>query len=275
VLRSYASIAYNQPRCQLSAVLAEQALIEAAVPFHLIFDKHLEDLAAYRVVVLPDSECLSDSQIMAIRRFVEGGGGLVIVGASGLYDQWRRARVTPGLAGLVDGQPTAHAYEETVQRHSEEGKELRKEVGRGKVFYLPSFRFNGPLPEFGAYFKVDNRFWRSPANARQFVDGISWARNGEPTAHVEGPNYLIANAVEQPSKRFTAVHLVNYNFHEGPVQNVLVSCRNSKSPRAASVRLYSPDFAGNRELEVTTRGSATAFSVPQVKNYVIAAVEWT
>jgi hypothetical protein len=43
---------------------------------------------------------------------------------------------------------------------------------------------------------------------------ISWARSREPSVDVEGPNYLIINAVEQPSKHFTAVHLVNYNFHE-------------------------------------------------------------
>src|ERR1017187_3638253 len=107
VLRSYASITYNQARCQLSAILAEQALIEAAVPFHIVFDKHLENLAPYRVLVLPDSECLSDTQIEAIRGHVDRGGGLVAVGTSGLYDQWRRLRVTPGLTGLVDAQPAA------------------------------------------------------------------------------------------------------------------------------------------------------------------------
>ena len=82
VLRSYASIAYNQPRCQLSAVLAEQALIEAAVPFHLIFDKHLENLAPYRVLVLPDTECLvgradrTDPDVRGERRRVDGGRGV-------------------------------------------------------------------------------------------------------------------------------------------------------------------------------------------------------
>ncbi len=37
VLRSYASITNNQPHCQLSAILTEQALIETAdaVPHHL------------------------------------------------------------------------------------------------------------------------------------------------------------------------------------------------------------------------------------------------
>jgi hypothetical protein len=58
VLRSYPSITYHNARAQLSAVLAEQALIHARIPFDLIFDEHLADLSKYRVLVLPDTECL-------------------------------------------------------------------------------------------------------------------------------------------------------------------------------------------------------------------------
>jgi len=269
VLRSYASIAYNQPRSQLSAVLAEQALIEGAVPFHLIFDPHLDNLAPYRVVVLPDSECLSDVQLAKIRGYVERGGGLVAVGTAGLYDQWRRLRTTPGLAGLVDAQPAAPAYEERVQQHGEEGQEQRKQVSRGRVCYLPSLRFDGPLPAFGPYFTVDNRYWKNPANARQFLDGVTWARNGEASVHVEGPQHLIANAVEQPVKRLTAVHLVNYNAHAGPLEAVKVACHNAENARVSAVRLYSPDVAEVQELK-----AASTFTIPAVKTYAIAVVQW-
>ncbi|HEX4810402.1 MAG TPA: beta-galactosidase trimerization domain-containing protein [Bryobacteraceae bacterium] len=270
VLRSYASIAYNQPRCQLSAILSEQALIEAAVPFHLIFDQHLNNLAPYRVVVLPDSECLSDSQIQNIRDFVAAGGGLVVIGASGLYDQWRRERVTPGLAGLVDAQP---------QRHSPTEQEQRKEVGRGRVFFLPSLRFDGALPEFHAYFTVDNRFWKNPANAAQFLEGMAWARNGAPSVQVEGQPHLVANAVEQqlgnPSgARLHAIHLVNYQAHRGPLHNIRLTCRCANSSRVSSVHLYSPDFAGKQELSASSRDAAVTFTVPQVDTYAIATAEW-
>ena len=194
----------------------------------------------------------------------------MVVGTSGLYDQWRRLRVTPGLTGLVDAQPAAPAYEETVERHSVEGQEQRKQLARGRVFYLPALRFNGSLPAFGSYFNIDNRFWKNPANARQFLDGLSWARNGEASVQVEGPKSLIANAVEQPSNRLTLVHLVNYNAHQGSLEQVQVRCRNPKSARVASVRLYSPDLAEAQELKADV-----AFSIPEVKTYVIAAVAWT
>ncbi len=197
-----------------------------------------------------------------------------MIGAAGLYDQWRSVRITPGLAGLVDAKSSARGYEETVEKHPDEGQELRKEVGRGRVFYLPSLRFDGPLPEFGAYFKVDNRYWKKPANTSQFLEGLAWARRGEPTVRVDGPKHLVANAVEQPSRRSTLVHLVNYDASQGPAADVKITCRNAKNPRAASVHLYGPDLNRAQQVSPETNQGAVVFHVPGVKTYVIAAVEW-
>ncbi len=274
VLRSYPSITYNHARCQLSAILAEQALIQARIPFRLIFDADLADLSAYRVVILPESECLSDAQVAAIRKFVENGGGLVVIGRAGLYDRWRRVRVKPGLAGLVDRQPPARDYEERVVRQEARGEPMRKQAGRGRVFYLPALRFDGKLPEFGGYFHVDSRFWKRPANWKEFADGVEWAANSAPLLHVEGPEFLVANTVEQRARRKAAIHLVNYNARGGPLQNVAVSFRLPQGVSPATVRMIGPDLAEGRELKFENRGGAIAFAVPQVNAYAIAVVEW-
>ena len=179
VLRSYASITYDQPRQSLAAILAEQALIEGHVPFELVFDRHLADLTRYKVLVLPDAECLSDQQIAAIRGFVERGGSLVATGKAGLYDQWRRLRVTPGLAGLIDGQSSGRDYEEDVSEVEEAGVSTRKEVGKGRSVYLPSLRFDGPLPSPEAFFTISNRYWKRPANSREFLEALRWAARDE------------------------------------------------------------------------------------------------
>lgn len=274
VLRSYPSIAYNHARCQLSAVLAEQALIESRTPFRLIFDEQLADLSRLRVLVLPDSECLSDGQLARIRAFVERGGGLVAIGSAGLYDEWRRRRTVPGLAGLAEGQAPARAYEETVRRAAAEGSEQRKQSGHGRVFYLPALEFDGPLPEFGSNFPVDNRFWKRPANAAQFLDGIRWAIEGGSAVEVAGSGRLVANAVEQPAARRWAVHLVNYGAANGPAGDVRVTCRPPEGARAATVRIYSPG-APAREAPVENRSGAARFAVPPVKVYSIASVQWS
>ena len=273
VLRSYASITYNNARAQLSAVLAEQALIQAHIPFELIFDEHLAGLSKYRVLVLPDSECLSDAQLASIRRFVLNGGGLVAIGQAGLYDEWRRVRVKAGLEGLIDGQPRARGYEESVVRTERSGQPVRKEAGKGRTVYLPSLQFDGPLPEMESYFPIDNRFWKRPKNWQDLASAIDWTTRGNIAVRIGGPEYLVANVVSQPDQRRMMLHLLNYNARKAALSTpVEVTCQ-VPAP-AKEVRLISPDMDQPQVLEFMSEPSAVTFSVPTVKVYSIAAVSW-
>src|SRR3984893_9268188 len=67
ILRSYASIAFNPVRSNVSTILFEQVLILAKIPFAIIFDRHLHDLSAYKVLVLADQDALSDAQVASLR----------------------------------------------------------------------------------------------------------------------------------------------------------------------------------------------------------------
>ena len=241
LLRSYPSIAYNQPRAQLSAILAEQALIQGHIPFRLIFDEHLADLSAHSVVVLPDSECLSDAQIASVRRFVERGGGLVAIGRSGLYDEWRRVRLKPGLAGLVDAQPPARDYEERVRRTAAAGAPVRKEAGAGRVAYLPGMAFDGPLPEMGNFFRIDSRFWKRPANAKDLIESVRWAARDRVPITVEAADHVIANLVSKGGRQM--LHVVNYKARQGSVEDVRVVAA------AKPATIYSPDTDAPQALE--------------------------
>ena len=100
VLHSYASMAFNNDLPWQSAMLFEQTLIQGKVPFDIIFDANLRDLSKYRVLALPDQECLSDEQIALIREFVNRGGGLVATELSSLYTPWRQRRREFGLNSL-------------------------------------------------------------------------------------------------------------------------------------------------------------------------------
>jgi hypothetical protein len=274
VLRSYPSITYDQPRVQLATILVEQALIQGGIPFDLIFDEHLADLSKYKVLVLPETECLSDVQLASIRKFVTGGGGLVATGQAGLYDQWRRLRVEPGLKGLVDSQRRARDYEEEVRQVEVTGAPVRKEVSQGRVVYLPGVKFDGPLPEFGKFFSVDTRFWKLPKNADDITAGVRWAARDEMPVEVSGPRYLVSNLVEQPEKRRMMLHLVNYNAAKVPsLAPVPVLCRLPKGETAKEITVYSPDAGGPQTVVVKAGAAVASFAVP-VKTYAIAVIKW-
>lgn len=278
VLRSYPSITFNNARAQLSAILVEQALIQARIPFHLYFDEHLAGLStsACKVLILPDSECLSDEQLASIRRFVEAGGGLIATEQAGLYDSWRRLRAIPGLSGLVENQAPAAAYEEIVTRaHGATGLPTRKEVGRGRVAYFPGIEFDGPLPPSAPYFTIGTEYWKRPKNWRELVEAINWAAQGEIPLKVSGPDYLIANLVEQPEKRRRLIHLINYNSANVPsIENIEIECEVPEANAARSVSLYSADSEVPSDLKFEMRGAKAAFTVPSLRVYCIVAVSW-
>ncbi len=278
VFRSYPSITYHNSRAGLSAILVEQALIQAKIPFHLIFDEHLHDLspATCKVLILPDSECLSDEQLASIRRFVEAGGGLIATEQTGLYDQWRRLRVKPGLQGLVDNQAPAAAYQENVSAAPiAAGAPARKELGQGRVVYFPGIEFDGPLPPAQPYFRIGPAFWKRPKNWKELVDAVSWAARGDVPLQVQGPDFLTANLVEQPDKRRRLVHLVNYNTGNVPsIENIEVTCALPEGKSASAATLYLADSDTGNKINFRMQGSKVVFTVPKVNAYGMVAVRW-
>jgi len=276
VLRSYASITYHHSAAGLSAILTEQTLIQSRIPFQLMFDEQLAALPPSEagVLILPNSECLSDNQIAAIRRFVEAGGGLIVIGASGMYDEWRRLRVTPGLQGLVDRQDRGASYEvETEASAAASGVPLRREVGHGRVLYVPGLQFDGPLPATEPYFTIGKAFWKRPSNWQQLIDGIAWASRGNLPLNVSGPDYLVANLVEQPQQCRRFVHLVNLDVKNAPfVENTEVRCIPCRRKAVHAIRLCSPESEAVRDLSCRMDSGSVSFTVPRFNAYCMIEV---
>lgn len=276
VLRSYPSMTYHHSRAGLSTILIEQTLIQSRIPFHMIFDEHLATLSpsASKVLILPDSECLSDSQIASIRDFVEAGGGLIVTEQAGLYDQWRRFRPTPGLRGLVDDQVGGSSYEESVKQAAVAmGAPSRKEVGRGRVYYIPGLEFDGPLPPTEPYFSLSNSFWKRPKNWKQLVDGITWVSQGDMPLIAEGPDYLVANLVEQPHRSRRFVHLINYNFKNIPsIQNIEMRCAVQDRKPVTAVRVYSVESESPTSLPFQIRNNMVLVTIPHINTYCMVEI---
>jgi hypothetical protein len=277
VFRSYPSITYHNSGAGLSAILVEQALVQAKIPFHLIFDEHLSHLspAMCKVLILPNSECLSDEQLAAIRRYVEAGGGLIATEKAGLYDSWRRVRVKPGLQGLVDGQVPVDGGGNGAGASRLTAAPTRKEFGQGRVVYLPEIDFDGPLPPPKPYFPIGAEFWKRPKNWKELVDAVHWAARDDVPLRILGPDFLGANLVEQAQKRRRLVHLVNYNTKNVPyVENIEVRCVVPEGKLAGVVRLYAPDLDAYDTLTFRMQGSEVVFTVPRLNTYCMVALSW-
>jgi hypothetical protein len=100
VLRSFASQTFGDSRLKALTGRVEQALIIDRLPFQILYDGLLPEITRYRVLVLAGAAALSDAQVQQVRRFVQEGGRLCIVGAAATHDEWMNPRTGPALDGL-------------------------------------------------------------------------------------------------------------------------------------------------------------------------------
>lgn len=277
VLRSYASITYNNASAGLSAMLVEQTLIQAKLPFCLITDEHLADLspATTKVLILPNAECLSDEQLRAVQRYLASGGGLVATEQAGLYDAWRRARVEPGLHDLVDGQRPANGRNGSSAEAVVVRKPQHKALGRGRSVFISELEFDGSLPPDQPYFTLGTEFWKRPKNWRDLVDAISWAAGEKMPVSVIAPDFVAMNLLEQAEKRRRIIHLVNYGTEGNrSIAGISIRCATPEGKPATAVRFYAPDESESKPIDFRLEGTEAVFKAPELQTYGVVTVSW-
>jgi hypothetical protein len=94
---------------------AFRAAMEEHLGVAVINDWNLnaDDLAPYKLLVLPNAACLSSKQIEAVTQFVKGGGGLVASLDASLFDELGNPRKDFGLAEVLGAHylgPAGRAY---------------------------------------------------------------------------------------------------------------------------------------------------------------------
>jgi hypothetical protein len=270
VLHSYATMGFNNDRPAVSTMLFEQALIQAKVPFDLIFDKDLTNLSKYRVLVLADQECLNDEKMDLIRKYVNAGGGLVATENTSLYTEWRERRRNFGLRDLFQVETpswTGRRRRESLLKISP----VENQVGAGRVVYIPDVK---PAIEKPRGARMTWQYWKLPLNWKDLIAAVQWAANGRLSLEVKAPITVVAELMEQKPKNELLVHLVNYNVARTPaVRNIGVSVRVPEGKKAAGVSLLSPDAASTQTPRFTAKEGRVSFTVPQLKTYTLAIIQ--
>ncbi len=97
-----------EERVVLPRLGVREALVRARIASLPVHADHVDrDRNNLATLILPNVGALSDAQCAAIRRFVEGGGGLVASGETSCYDEWGEPRAEPGLAELFGVEATS------------------------------------------------------------------------------------------------------------------------------------------------------------------------
>ena len=108
-----------------------EMLEQTHVLYDMLFDQELslKGLAGHRVLILPNSVCLSDRQCADIAMWVRNGGTLVATYETSICDELGQPRGNFGLAG-----PMGINYRGTYDRH-----------GSGGTVYVPQGELKGPF----------------------------------------------------------------------------------------------------------------------------------
>jgi hypothetical protein len=245
-------------------------LIQAKVPFDIIFDDNLKDLSKYRVLVLADQECLSDGQLALVRGFVNQGGGLVATEHASLYTEWRQRRRDFGLKDLLK-------VEAPPWRGANEPEELlkvppvRSQVGRGRAVYVAGIK---PSVEKPAAARMVSGYWKLPVNWKELVEAVRWAAAGRFSLEVNAPLSVVGELAEQREEGKLLLHLLNYDAARTPlVSNIEVNLEIPEGKRVRRLSLLSPDEENTLSPSFVTKNRRVSFTVPRLKTYTLAAIQ--
>lgn len=241
VLRSFASIEFNPAAANVATLLAEQTLIQAKIPFDIIFDRHLNDLGKYRVLVLANQDALSDAQVDAIRAFVARGGGLVATGDSGLNTDWRIKRRRSALEDLY---------------------------GKDRVVYIPRIEPAVEPPPAAMSYNFGNKHWKLPTNYKEIIAAVEKAAGGLLPVKVSAPLSVTIELLKQRNTNHLLLHVLNYNFTK-PAANIEVSVRIPGDRDISEVTLETPDGQPSQVLPVTRTGDTVRFRIPKLQVYAL------
>jgi len=136
----------NDPEHLRGIFRARDYLSEQQVLWDFVTDvSNADRLRAFDAIVLTGGRFLSDNEVAALRKYVEGGGTLFIIGEAGTHDQWGKPRKQAAFADAMGrAMPDEHGVRPGM-------------LGRGKLLWATDSGAILAQRPFAAYdFKEDD-----------------------------------------------------------------------------------------------------------------------
>ena len=282
ILRSFPSMAYSNYNTHQSTILLEQCLIQAKIPFEIIFDDNIKNLSKYSVLILANQECLSDQQLELIREYVRNGGGLVATEDSSLYNEWRRKRQGFGLKEVynLEHPPAINTLKiqdgatELIQEVNlrKTGSVINNHYGLGKVVYIPFIEPSIKRPHTE---QMKNKYWKLPLNYLEIINEIKWAMRTIPSVQIEAPETVVMELTEQEDKDKMILHLINFNAKkQKSVKDIGITFRVPNEKQIRELFWLSPDRKEKQTLRYTLKDGQAIFRLPYIEVYDVVVIKF-
>ena len=259
LLRSFPTLANNAFRPNLIACVLEQCLIESRIPWTCVSDSALHEFPGFRILVMPEVECVGEPTAERIAAFVNNGGGLLLTGDTSRFDEWRRPWPQPVLArlfGMKDWPAETQMWEH----------------GFGRVAYIPNVKLRTPDPspaKRGPSLSVAPDLWRTPVNLREIAQALLWTARGRFSGQAGAPRVVCCGYTRQTGR--VIVHLAN--FRQDPVPRAFIRFARSLSGDAQTMRFLSPEFAEPVTRPVNVKAGSSSVQTPPFKRYLAGVLD--
>jgi hypothetical protein len=196
-------------------------LIENRIAWDMVWASHLDDLSKYRLLILPDVECLSDDEAARIVSFVRGGGAVLATEQTGVFDNWRRQRQVK-LDGAIKTIDQYEAAQQPLNALHElfgadpfgDGDDLRRRFdGGGRACYFPKIDYAVWPPRGPEFWAVFPEHYAMPKNADRILSAIEWCLDGRRRLRVDSAQHVVVEHTQVGDEEL--IHLLHA---EGPTK---------------------------------------------------------
>jgi hypothetical protein len=200
--------------------------------------------------------CLSEDEINKLVKFVEGGGGLVLTGNSGDYNElycgWDDQSLKARL-GISDKRAPYSAG-----------------IGMGRVASFPRLTSEHDFNTYDWAYRafeqaqlwVKHHSWEAPDNMREIADAIRWTLKDELPVTVNAPEPVVCELMQSGSSLY--LHLLNYD-NDNTARAITVTF----GQKIKSAMLVVPQTGDSKELKISAANSVV---VDKLDTYAIIKV---
>jgi len=270
VLRNYPSWAYDWKRSYWTCCLLEQALVQAHIPFDVLYREtpgFRSALAKARVAAVT-IRAASDDDVRALGRFVGRGGGLLLAGEALTLDEFLRARPRAALARLLGAKgigaklPKPRGGAPRVER-----------VGKGRLVGLGELTTGSTWGEISAHDHLE-----LPPEWRGWIRALRLAAGSPLCVEIDAPDPVLAE-VTVPAGGGLAVHLVDMRGErEGELGPVMLRLRDDgkRAPRLVRHRVSGARVTAEKmkpESPAGGRATGATYWIEKVGRYELVEVK--
>jgi hypothetical protein len=211
------SMTNSQLKTLMTLCSFTQLLQEECLPFNLVYDKDLDRLDQYKLIVIADMPCVKERQASAISKWVQSGGSLLTIGSTGIRDDYFRLRRKIKSVKTMDDLYRCNEPETvfTALTGEDNAKDYVKPVGNGRIAHLTALEYeDSPRPGDPAEWNIRSELINCPVNSEKVSDVLTQLLTKRNLV-VHSDQDLLVDITRRDDTGEGVIHLFNISFARG------------------------------------------------------------